>query len=200
MTQFEPKLGGIIDVMGEKDYVVFEDQSKPYNLNLVGIRTLDRAADKFNDWLTAFYRYDDQWCFFAFPATTDPGMFYRKTPIEGTLGAAVLKPGQYRGAYKVGLHRRYKAFQQQKPMTVYRDANRDAKIDYGGIEETGVFAINIHRSHQEHGSVVVGKWSAGCQVIQDPVQFAFLMSLGDAAAAAHSNAFTYTLLEEEDFA
>jgi hypothetical protein len=199
MPSFEPTLGKIMEVMKDQQHIVFENQTQPYNLNIVGIRTRDRSADKFNDWLTVFYRFDDQWSYFAFPATTDPGLFYRQTPLEGTLGAAVLKPGQYRRAYKVGLHKRYKAFQQRAPMTVYRDANRDRHIDYGNVEETGVFAINIHRSHAEHGSIVVDKWSAGCQVIQDPIHFTFLMSLGSAAAALHGNAFTYTLLEEQAF-
>lgn len=196
---FQPELGRIVDVMEGKGYAVFQRATRPYNLNLVGIRTADRTADRFNDWVTAFYRFDDQWSFFAFPATTDPGLFYRLNPIADTLGTAVLKPGQYRGAYKVGKHKRYKAFQQVGAMTVYRDASRDARIDYGQTTETGVFAINIHRSHQEHGSIRVHNWSAGCQVIQDPAQFDFLMRLGDAAAAAHGNSFTYTLLEERDF-
>ena len=196
---FQPELGTILDVMEGRGYAVFRSQSKPYNLNLVGIRTADRAADRFNDWLTAFYRFDGHWSFFTFPATTDPGLFYRLHPLANTLGTAVLKPGQYRGAYKVGKHKSYKAFQQIGDMTVYRDANRDESIDYREETETGVFAINIHRSHEEHGSIVVRKWSAGCQVIQDPVQFEFLMRLGGAAAAEHGNSFTYTLLEERDF-
>jgi len=44
---------------------------KGHDLNIVGIRTADRTADAFNDWLTVFYRFQDRWNYFAFPATSD---------------------------------------------------------------------------------------------------------------------------------
>ncbi|GAG43566.1 unnamed protein product, partial [marine sediment metagenome] len=48
-------------------------------------------------------------------------------------------------------------------------------------------------------STVVGKWSAGCQVLQDAEHFAFLMTLCERARKKFGNSFTYTLLEENDF-
>ena len=194
-----PTVEEIIGVLRNKGYKVFSD-SKGHDLNIVGIRTSDNRANSFNDWVTVFYTFEKVWNYFAFPATTDPGLFYRKTPLS-VKGTAVMKPGQYRGAYKVGKHRGYKALEQKNKITVYRDSNRNDTIDTTGmIEETGFYGVNIHRANAYRPSIEVGKWSAGCQVIQDPDHFAFLLQLCDRAVAKFSNSFTYTLLEEGDFA
>ena len=184
--------------MEAKGHVVFRNESG-HDLNIVGVRTDDDTANSFNDWLTAFYRFDGIWDFFAFPATTDPGAFYRENPLN-VRGTAIMKPGQYRSAYKVGRHRNYKALQQQGNITVFRDANKDVTIDTTGVaEDTGLHAVNIHRANAHRPSVQVGKWSAGCQVLQDPDHFAFFLMLCERAKEKFGNSFTYTLLEEEDF-
>lgn len=195
---YPPGVQSLLEVMHGKHYRVFED-GRGYDLNLVGIRTASIEENLFNDWLMLFYRYQDAWTYCAFPCTTDPGTYYRLNPLN-VKGTAVLKPGQYRGAYMIGRHRGYKALQQKGPVTVYRDANRDTKLDTEGMEqETGVFAINIHRANAYRTSTEVGKWSAGCQVLQDPTHFAMLLQLCDKAAEIHGNSFSYTLLEERDF-
>ena len=185
--------------MRSKRYRVFQD-TRGHDLNIVGIRTADFKANKFNDWMTVFYIFDGVWNFFAFPATTDPGTFYRENPLN-VKGTAVMKPGQYRKAYRIGTHRNYKALQQQGPITVYRDANRDRFLNTRGMEEqTGNnFGINIHRANSHRASTVVGKWSAGCQVFQDPDHFLFLLSLCERGREKYGNSFTYTLLEQADF-
>ena len=188
----------IIEVMESKGYKVWRNP-KGHDLNIVGIRTKDMTANCFNDWITAFYLFQDAWSFFAFPATTDPGTFYRLNP-ENVKGTAILKPGQYRGAYKIGMHKGYKALEQQRPVTVYRDANRDEVLDVSGMtEETGIFGINIHHANAVRASTEVGKWSAGCQVFQDPDHFAFFLTLCERGKEKFGNSFTYTLLEENDF-
>lgn len=194
-----PRVGQIVDVMEANHYVVFKGSGAAYNLNLVGIRTRDRASERFNDWLTVFYWFDDQWVFFGFPATTDPGLFYRENPLS-VRGTAILIPGQYRGAYHIGKHRGYKALQQKEPMYFWRDIDRDADLDMDGMPlEKDVLGANIHRANAYRSSLLVGKWSAGCQVVQDPTHFAFLMALCEQARANFGNSFTYTLLEESQF-
>lgn len=194
-----PTAEQIVRVMNNKNYAVFSNP-KGHDLNIVGIRTHDFDPGKFNDWLTVFYIYDGIWNYFAFPATTDPGTYYRLNPIS-VKGTAVLKPGQYRSAYKIGRHRNYKALEQIEPVTVYRDANRDKRLDTTGmLEDTGLHAINIHRSNAYKPSTVVGRWSAGCQVVQDPDHFQFLLILCERGREKYGNSFTYTLLEERDFA
>lgn len=194
-----PKVSNIISAMEAKGYVVFSNP-KGHDLNIVGIRTADLSPNTFNDWLTVFYLFEEVWNYFAFPATTDPGTYYRENPIE-VKGTAVMKPGQYRGAYMIGRHKGYKALQQIGPITVFRDANRDDEIDTTGVEEdTGIHAVNIHRADAFRPSVTVGKWSAGCQVVRDPDHFAFLLSLCERARENYGNSFTYTLLDEQDIA
>ena len=189
----------IIEVMESKGYKVWKNP-KGHDLNIVGIRTKDMTANCFNDWITLFYVFEDIWSFVVFPATTDPGTFYRKNP-GNVNGTAILKLGQYRGAFKVGSHRgKYTALVQQKPVTVYRDANRDEVLDVAGMaEETGLFGINIHRANPARASARVDTWSAGCQVMRDPDHFAFFMMLCERGKEKFGNSFTYTLLQEDDF-
>ena len=185
-------------VMEKKGYKVFRDPSG-HDLNLVGIRTSDMSANSFNDWLCAFYYFDGRWNYFAFPVTTDPGTYYREHPVN-VEGTAILKPGQYRGLWKIGRHKGYKALQQNKPATVYRDADRDNFLDVANQDEqSGMFGINCHRSNSARASLRVDRWSAGCQVFQDPDHFAFLLKLCERGAVKFGNSFTYTLLAENDF-
>lgn len=194
-----PTAEAIKAAMRGKGYVVFGNEAKGYDLNLFGIRTDDLNANRFNDVVGVMYLADGQWNCFLFPATTDPGTYWRENPMN-VAGTAILKPGQYRGAYMVGEHKGYPALQQKSPMKVYRDADRDnlLEMDESTVQE-GMFGINIHRSSSSHASTQVDKWSAGCQVLQDPVQFEFLVALAEKARGIHRNSFTYTLLTEADF-
>lgn len=194
----QPSVADILRVMEDKGHTVFRN-SGGHDLNLVGIRTSSVEGNRFDDWITCFYLLDGVWNFFAYPATTDPGTYYREHPAH-VRGSAVMKPGQYRGAYMIGKHRGYKALQQKSPMTVYRDANRDRVLDTEDVEEdTGVFGTNLHRANAYRASLQVGRWSAGCQVLQDPDHFAFLLMLCERGAEKYGNSFTYTLLTEADF-
>lgn len=183
--------------LSAKGYKVF-DNPAGYDLNIIGIRTKDTVSNTFNDYLCVLYLQENQWLLYSFPATTDPGIYYREHPINVD-GTAIVKPGQYRGAYMVGNHKGYRALQQKAPITVFRDSDRDVELDFDGSEDQGMHAVNIHRANADHISQQVDKWSAGCQVIADPNHFNFLMGLCMSAAEKYGNSFTYTLLEESDF-
>jgi len=193
-----PDVEEIVTVMQGKNYKVFQDQ-RGHDINLVGIRNSASDANRFDDWLCVFYWFDGIWNLFAFPATTDPGTYYRENPLN-LRGTAIMKPGQYRRAYKVGKHKGYKALQQAGSITVYRDNNKDAELNTTGADEQqGLHAVNIHRANRVRASTQVDKWSAGCQVMQDPDHFDFFMRLCSRGADKFGNSFTYTLLETEDF-
>ncbi len=128
-----PSVEEIVAVMRGKKYKVFKNPNG-HDINLVGIRNSSSRANRFDDWISAFYWYDGIWNQFAFPGTTDPGTFYRENPLN-VRGTAIMKPGQYRRAYKVGRHKGYKAMQQVGPITVYRDDNKDAELNTTGTEE-----------------------------------------------------------------
>ena len=116
-------------------------------------------------------------------------------------GVAILKPGQYRGSHKIGLHKgKYEALRQQKPVKVYRDNNKDGKYDM--IEENvheGIFGINIHKAGKfVNGSTQIDKWSAGCQVFSKESDFNEFMEICRKARDIWGNSFTYTLIESND--
>ena len=199
MTTFFPRLENTLAVMNNKGYRVYENDAG-FDLNIVGIRTRELKANRFDDFISVFYRMHDEWIFNVFRCTTDPGTYWLNNPMSN-LGTAILKEGQYPSAYRVGKHRgRYAALIQNSPLTVIRDAGRDDILDLNsGVEESGFFGINIHRASAHHESVQVDKWSAGCQVLCDPNQYDFFLKLCRRGRKAFGNRFTYTLLNEKDF-
>lgn len=130
--------------MRSKDYVIYD---KPYQLNIVGVRNAQSQPNKFDDSIFVFYKDDkNDWVEKEYPATTDTGMFYLLNPMSN-LGAAMLKEGQYVDSYKQGLHKgEYLALVQDKPVTTYRDYDRDAVFDIFTKETTGNYGINIHKA------------------------------------------------------
>lgn len=169
------------------------------NLTLVGIRATDLAANTFNDALCVLYHdAKGQLQLEQFSITTDPGAYYRQRPIN-VLGTAILKPGHYKGCWQIGAHRgQYLALVQRGLMTVYRDNNKDDKLDIGGHEDHGYFGINLHHAAANGHSLKTDKWSAGCQVFADINDFNRLMELVQKSAMKYGNKFSYTLLNEAD--
>ncbi len=195
-----PSLEEILEVMEEKNYRIFSNEAKGFNLNLVGVRTPEIEANEFDDFICVFYRSNDNWVFVAFRATTDPGAYWLKNPMN-KMGTAIVKEGQYKSLWKKGKHLgKYDALVQNKPITVYRDADRDEYLDTeNSEEETGLFGINLHRASEHRESDDVNKWSAGCQVVACPLQFNYLMQLVDKSAERYGDSFTYTLINFSDF-
>jgi len=165
-------------------------------LNLVGIRKGSQVSNRFDDTFCLMACEDGQWLTAYWPMTTAPGWPHLENgPAKGT---AVLKEGQYLGAYKIGLHQgQYPALVQAGPVTVYRDRNGDHNLDLEN-PETGYFGINIHRAGGARPSVQVDRWSAGCQVLADPLDFALLMALARESLKVKNYLFTYTLIRESD--
>ena len=176
-----------------------------WDVNIVGIRnstTKNRVTNAFDDKLTISYKNEnDEWCYHEYNCTTDPGTHWVENLLNSD-GVAILKPGQYRGSHKVGLHQgKYEALRQQKPLKIYRDGDMDNEYDL--IEENvkeGIYGINIHRATSKSGgkSVRVDKWSAGCQVIASNSDFVEFMEICNKAKGLWGNSFTYTLIESED--
>ena len=175
-----------------------------YNVNIVGIRNSNtdyKVTNKFDDCLTLSYKVNGDWVFHCFKCTTDPGTHWVKN-VTRKEGVAVLKPGQYRSSHKLRLHAgKYLALGQQKPVTVYRDNNRDDNYDLDDNNtQTGLFGINIHRATARSGktSSRVDKWSAGCQVIASNDDWHEFLDICQIAREKWSNNFTYTLIESKN--
>jgi len=158
-------------------------------LHVVGIRSKANEKNKFDDHIYLIIGPMQQ----IFSGTTNPGTHWLKNLLNPS-GCAVLKPGQYVDAYQLGLHQgKYEALVQRKPVTVYRDADKDDTAEEQGTEQTGLFGINIHRANPSLVSSLIDKWSAGCQVLNDFKQYAALIA---ACKASGKKNFTYTLLRE----
>ena len=189
----------ILDTVEDLGHVVFE--SGPFNLNLIAVRSANSQAGKFDDRIHLVFRDGfGRWQDLALSCTTDPGLYWLKK-LGRVQGTAILKAGQYRGAYRIGLHRRrYPALVQSKPVTVWRDNNRDSTLDHKpGTEESGLFGINIHHAGNTDPDGVgddVGAWSAGCTVIGDLDDWAIFWSIINRSAELYGDRFTYTLIEE----
>ena len=174
-----------------------------YDVNIIGVRnseTRNRVTNAFDDCVTISYKVEGEWQFHCFKATTDPGTHWVENVLNDK-GVAILKPGQYRGSHKLRLHQgKYLALDQQKPVKVYRDNNRDNKYDL--LEENvheGIYGINIHKAgSRSAGSTQVDKWSAGCQVFSKESDFNQLMTLAHKAKDLYGNSFTYTLIESKN--
>jgi hypothetical protein len=171
-----------------------------YNVNLGGIRCANRKANSFDDLRYAVYKEKGVWRFFWAIQTTDPGLTGLKKPCRPE-GCAILVPGQYRGAYKIGFHKtegRY-ALVQRKKVAVYRDWNKDNILDMDPKSIMwGKFGINVHDPWKE-GEEVNAR-SLGCQVSKYKKCHKEFMQICTIAVQKWGEALTYTLLDEADFA
>jgi hypothetical protein len=196
----EITLSDILSIMKNKGYIVYEKDTKEYNLNIVGIRSKNQRAGKFDDLLFVFWKYQNKWYSRQYKITTDPGWYYLQHTLS-PFGRAILKPGQYPGMWQIGLHRgKYKALIQVRPCVVLRDNDKDKDLDFNvKKEEKGLFGINLHRALKDITTEDIGPHSAGCQVHYNPKCFDEMMEIAEKTKENFSNSFTYTLLVEEDF-
>lgn len=182
-----------------KGYAWFGDAAnKGFDVNIVGIRnaaTGQVVTNVFDDQLTISYKEDGVWKFHSWAATTDPGKKGVKE-YHNAAGVARLVEGQYRSSHIIRLHQgKYEALGQNKPVKVWRDANKDMVYDENKIQE-GVFGINIHKAGAD--STYVENWSEGCQVFKKSADFEAFMKICRKAKDIHGNNFTYTLIASSD--
>jgi hypothetical protein len=184
-------------IFARKGYTFFTKGE--YNLNIIGVRHKgSKVTNKFDDCLVVIYNTNNkEEVRRVFTCTTLPGKkaMEHPTAIKGT---AILKEGQYRGAYQIAYHKgKYKALCQRKPLTVYRDGNKDDKFDLNPLSiDKGIFGINIHKAGDN--STLVNGWSYGCTVLAKSLDFNALMRLVERSASIYGNSFTYTLINEDD--
>lgn len=187
-------LARVKSVLRERGYGL---NTRPYELNIVGLRSKSVLPNRFDDEIHVFYKTEkSKWNYHIFKATTDPGTFWLENPMQPQ-GTAILAQGQYENAYELGMHLgKYKALVQSKPVTIIRDYDRDAKLDFlNGTKEEGFFGINIHRAFSEGKTKFIDKFSAGCQVFQNADDFYRFLDLCEQHSKLYGNRFTYTLID-----
>lgn len=154
---------------------------------LVGVRS---GADKPDAYDDKFYVITPK-SMFTFDCTTNSGTFYLMN-LMNPKGTAVLRADRsYK--YKLGLHKGKEALVQAAPVEVYRDKNKDAKVDAAGPTEWGWFGINIHGASENAVSKFISRWSAGCTVIPNPMDYKLFI---EECKKSGQMIFNYTLLNE----
>lgn len=183
-----------LKIMAYSGHEVFTEKSgQPFNLNIVGWRNKFGKADTFCDMLSVYWQVSGHWLCRHYPITSRPGVPSLLSP-KNPKGTAILVPGQYIGAYKLGLHKgKYRALVQADIVHVYRDRTLDPRFDEALTTiEKGMFGINIHKAGV--ASRFVGVSSEGCQVFQNSDDFEEFLNICDAAKEVWGNKFTYTLV------
>lgn len=192
----------VIQYAKKKGYELYRE---PLKLNIWGFRSPNMVPDKFDDEIHVFtniaksIQHRVKWAYFVFKCTTDPGTYWLNNPMQ-TKGTAILAPNQYVNAYRIDKHRgKYHALcQRLKQVEVIRDFNRDSVLDFlSGVKTWGFYGINIHRARRQGETIIVDKWSAGCQVFKNSKDFEFFMKLCEMHRKVHGNVFSYTLIDEK---
>ncbi len=187
----KPPILSRLESMGYKTF-----DGEDHDLNLIGIRSASRIAGSFDDRFICVYREEGLWVQETYQASCDASAEQHRDP-SNEKGVAILKAGQYRGVWHLDLHRgKYMALcQRGAAVVVYRDNNGDAVSDHVN-EESGYFGINGHRAHETRLVDSTKYYSAGCQILRHPADFARLIALCKMQAAKWGDGFTYTLIEE----
>ena len=185
--------------MKELNYPIYEKDSLPYNLNLTAWRNPEHKKNEFNCYFSYAYKYRNHWIFKSYKCTTYPGDYYLRNPLNKK-GTLIITEGFYKKGYRLGLHKgQYEALVQVRPITVYRDNNKDSEVDLKPqTKENGYFGANIHRAKISGRTEFVNKWSAGCIVFQDIREYLEFIEICKQAEHFYGDTFSLSVIRLED--
>lgn len=130
----------------------------------------NNELDEFND-LIGFYYKDT---IVLHPGTTDPGVFWTSHHFAPPNGAAHYQSGMHYNLYQLGWHYNEKALVQgDNPAWIWRDDDDNFVHNQQDRVQYGCFGMNMHSSNN---AKKIGKWSAGCQVLQYSKHLAHIVS------------------------
>lgn len=159
---------------------------------LVNIRSIADNPNQFDDLLGIVNNGEVIW----HTGTTNPGVHWLKNFLNPK-GTAVLAEGQHLNAWVIGKHKgQQEALVQYAPLPVYRDNNKNDKSEQMGKPIYGQYGINIHRANPNAISKIIDKWSAGCQVRNNPKEHEEFMNLCKNSGVKY---FSCILFNEKDF-
>lgn len=146
-------------------------------INPFGIRNkLDMGKGLIND-IIGLWTKDK---IYIAKGTTDPGIYYTENPMnkEGTLHLCL---GHHQKMYRVKKHRdQYKALCNDwtcKKQRVWRDKDKNFIYSKNDKPDLGHFGANLHRMGGRDKYEKIGKYSAGCQVIESKSDFDEYMNI-----------------------
>jgi len=159
---------------------------------LINIRSAADKPNEFDDLLGVYDNGNIVW----HTGTTNPGVHWLMN-FMNPKGTAVLAEGQHLNAWAIGKHKgMYEALVQYAPLPVYRDNNKNNKSEQIGKPIYGQYGINQHRANANAISKIIDKWSAGCQVRNNPKEFDEFMKLCKNSGVKY---FSCILFNEKDF-
>jgi len=157
----------------EKNNMVFFDNGN-FNLNYIWVRNDLNATNHFTDDLFVAYKENDEEQVLNIKCTTKPGLrgsLLNPTTVEGITGTAVIKEGQYRGAWEFrdteAEFSHYPYFRQIKDIDYFRDGNKDTVIDEVQEQDDKIFGTQWHKmsnvgDKRKIENFEVNNWSLGC--------------------------------------
>lgn len=153
-------------------------------INIFSIRNEEKQADNFMNDLIGIWDSISE-IIYIMVGTTDPGKYWTESGGAGKYrkGVAHMCYGFHEKIWCVDKHQgKYRALCNRaikgcKKVRFWRDANKDFKKDFGEKVEYGWIGLNLHRANKWIKSILVGKWSAGCQVVSDPIDFDKLIQI-----------------------
>ena len=210
------KLLAIYDKLG---YPVNNREGSKFELNIGAIRTNNITADKYDDFEFVFRkapkpsnptintpdwirRYELGYILDVFVVTTNPSTSLLLKPINKN-GTAIVVPGYYSKVWRFGNHKNDKnhpALVQVRTISVYRDNNKDYKLDYNGVIENGLFGINNHRASSWKITDYIGLNSAGCIVHKNVTNYnnVFIWTIKESLKERNKD-FDFALITENEY-
>lgn len=165
-------------------------------INLFGIRDdSGMSKDLINDVL-GFWT-DEEIC--IVPGTTDPGVYWTASDERNKAGTFHLLEGHHETIWTIGKHKGYEALVNDyrfcRPTKGWRDANYNYIYDKKDRIVCDYYGINFHRMHVSAIAKLIGKYSAGCQVVQNPKDFEYILQQ---VKASGEKVFNYMLFRKEE--
>ncbi len=189
----------VFDRVKSQGSVVFDKDDRPFNLNIIAIRSKTAKLDDFGCQIMIAWKFQGEWKDVSYKITTYPGSYYLQRKLLNPQGCAILAPGQYRGVYSLRLHNnKYEALCQTfGSVRVFRDRNRDSVFDLDPDHTyLGDYGINVHDSPDGQVTKKVLSHSAGCLVFQSDSDFKEAREIWRKSKKEFGNKFTLTLVNE----
>ena len=166
---------------------------KSNGFNLIGVRSTASIPNKFDDDL--YVINNNQIVVGPVTCTTNPGKDYLLAPLNPKGAAVLVADKQYVDCFQLGLHKGKNAIIQCGSLLVFRDNDKDELSEEIGTPMVAgpECRIDIHQANESWTSVIIGKWSAGCQVVANPVDY---LKVYTECKNSKLPKFTYTLLKE----
>jgi len=191
-----------------RGYIFFDKGD--YNMNFIWVRNDLHATNHFTDDLHVAYRVNGVGTVTSVKCTTKPGLrgsLYNPVTVEKITGTAVIKAGQYRGAWKFmdiydGFSH-YPYFHQIKNINYYRDGDKDNEIDLVQEQDNRLFGTFWHRmsnvgDQRKIENFEINNWSLGCMGAPIVEWDKVVVLTREAIKAGQSAVFTGTLIDAAD--